>query len=207
MSIASAHWRLKGEAETLSLWEKEDDDDGDYSVDSGDEIVGETSDGDGYKVFEDLRLRTQCLVDLVPLLDQELVMAEKPSSRNASSKVAGCELSPSANYFVSLVRDKFKQAENYLVERLGEANWQRHKLLRKQLEDTTKDHVEEWISLQQPGSPCDTFRPRYDLQGKDEYQEARARKAAFTQKDRTGTGQHGTSVSSVMEQLEGFDAL
>ena len=159
------------------------------------------------KIFEDLRHQIQCLVDLVPLLDQELVRAEKASSRSASSEVAGCELSPSANYFVSLIGDKFKQAENYLVERLGEADWQRYKLLPKQLEDTIKDHVEEWSSLQEPEAPHDTFCHRHDSQGKDECWEARARKAASTQKDRTGSGQRGASVSSVMEQLEGFDAL
>ena len=61
-------------------------------------------------------------------------------------------LSDPAAIYVSLVRDKFRNAQAQLVSRLGEANWQRHQRVREQLEDDVAVDKDQNL-------PYSVFRP------------------------------------------------
>jgi hypothetical protein len=78
-----------------------------------------------------------CLMDLAPTLQQ--VMGEKDVSlkdpRNASD-VATFHVSQAARQYVLRIVDKYKNADHSLVERLGEANWQRYVRIQKQIQGT-----------------------------------------------------------------------
>ncbi len=114
----------------------------------------EVSDGD-FDIAEDLRFHIACLVDLGSTLEQSLLYAEK--SRVRSSRVASVpfHVSDAAKVYILLIRDKFREAEASLVERLGEANWQRHVNVRLRMEDISNG-VEEEDTRE---DPCSTFKP------------------------------------------------
>ena len=88
---------------------------------------------------EDAAFTIDCLTELGPSLQQNLSSARKPAP--PVSQPAFGLLCPSgpAGFYVSLVRDKFKRASKGLVERLGEANWQRHLRVRNMMEDLEKN--------------------------------------------------------------------
>ena len=93
------------------------------------------SDEDIDDLCEDVVFIIKCLTELGPSLEQNLALANRPD--HSSSKSASVLLCPSGpgGFYVSLVRDKFKQASKSLVERLGEANWQRHLKVREMIQD------------------------------------------------------------------------
>jgi len=83
---------------------------------------------------EDLNSRVQMLLDLVPTLEATLAHLERPQTQIAHTKHESFHASGPAETYITLLRDKFPEADRRLVERLGEANWQRHINIRKRLE-------------------------------------------------------------------------
>lgn len=103
--------------------------------------VGEDEDDDGSDsctsgadIDEALRSRVQLAMDLVPSLESNLSQPEKSQRESASIANEPFHASNPAQIYISLVRDKFPEADNELIERLGEANWQRHINIRRRLE-------------------------------------------------------------------------
>ena len=93
------------------------------------------SDEDIDDFCEDVVFIIKCLTELGPSLEQNLASARTSDSSIFKSAFAlHCPSGP-AGFYVSLVREKFKQAPEGLVERLGEANWQRHLKVRNMMED------------------------------------------------------------------------
>ena len=112
------------------------------------------SDG-GLDVVKDLQSYIMCLVDLGYTLEHRLLCIENGRLRSSEVVPVPFHVSDAAKVYVSLVRDKFKKAEMLLVERLGEANWQRHVNVRLQIDDVSNGVDEEYLRE----DPCTTFRP------------------------------------------------
>ncbi len=130
--------------------EPPDGDDSDEDYDSGAEGLWN---GESYDLCEDIGFSIACLAELRTSLEQNLVRAEKNRSHNARPPPVSFCLSDPAKIYVSLVREKFRQAPDQLVERLGQANWQRHVGVRKRIESTIG------IVEEVPKTACSIFRP------------------------------------------------
>ena len=65
--------------------------------------------------------------------------------------------------YVKLIREKFKQAHCKLVERLGEANWQRHRDVRDKIENTELFPEERKRLGGGSSIECSLFRPYSDF--------------------------------------------
>lgn len=77
-----------------------------------------------------LKVYVDCLMDLLPSMENMLsLIGENDLGDKAASPIA-FQVSDPARSYVIRVYDKFKRANTRLIERLGEANWQRHISLR-----------------------------------------------------------------------------
>ncbi|KAG6990978.1 hypothetical protein G7Y79_00059g091630 [Physcia stellaris] len=100
------------------------------SDDSSNTSVGTLSDHDEENDFtQELRSQIDYLLQLGPTLRQNVLYARKSRIEASIPAVVPFHLSGPAWKYVSLVREKFQNAGNQLVNRLGEANWQRHIML------------------------------------------------------------------------------
>lgn len=86
-----------------------------------------------HSAHEDIAFATQCLNDLGPCLEQNIEFVE--SRHDASPAPVIFSVSDPARIYVSHVREKHPKASETLVERLGEASWQRHVRVRKRMEE------------------------------------------------------------------------
>jgi hypothetical protein len=85
-----------------------------------------------------------CLMDLTPTLQQ--VMEEKDVSLEIStgaSDIATFHVSEAARQYVLRIVDKYKLADRSLVERLGEANWQRYRRIQRQIQNTREAYDDD----------------------------------------------------------------
>lgn len=112
-------------------------DDG-YNTD-GDSASDDEETGD---IVQELSSHIRYLVELGPTLQQNLVYVQKACIKSQFPPVVPFHLSDPAKIYVSLVREKYRNAQDQLIDRLGESNWQRHKFVRKQIE-SVKRHPEE----------------------------------------------------------------
>jgi hypothetical protein len=74
------------------------------------------------------------LADLVPTI-QGLIHEESqvPGAQNGRTGVTTFHVTDSAKQYVMQIRDKYPKASTTLVERLGEANWQRYVRIRRKM--------------------------------------------------------------------------
>jgi hypothetical protein len=86
------------------------------------------------------------LMDMVVTLEQSLVNTVTKTKHNSIS--TQFYLSGPAQAYVSIIRDKFKSADHELVQRVGEAQWQRHIRIRVLMEGEKKNETVEQV-LQQ----------------------------------------------------------
>ena len=118
----------------------------------------EYSDDNVHDFCEDVVFIIECLMELGPSLEQNLASAERSThSVSKSASVQFC-LSGPAGFYVSLVQDKFKKASRELVERLGEANWQRHLKVRNMFGDAENDPAKGQATAHSVFQPDMTFQ-------------------------------------------------
>ena len=68
-------------------------------------------------LYEIIKFGIACLTELAPTLQRNIVRDED-------------RVSEQAEIYVSIAREKFKKADLNLIQRLGQANWQRHRRIR-----------------------------------------------------------------------------
>ncbi|KAL8712536.1 MAG: hypothetical protein Q9225_006934, partial [Loekoesia sp. 1 TL-2023] len=107
--------------------------------------TGETDESDiedSSNLVEELRLQTQFLKQLSPILERNLVKASRmrPDATDPS-EILRFSVSGPAQSYVSSIWEKFKEAEDQLLKRLGEANWQRHVTVRELMARHPNDSV------------------------------------------------------------------
>ena len=95
--------------------------------------IYESNSGAARQYFlEDMKTHTECLLKLGPALERNIRQALKQRTEQ-SIHLVPFSVSHPAGLYVLNIREKFPKAEMRLVERLGEANWQRHKDTRKRM--------------------------------------------------------------------------
>ena len=101
--------------------------------------ISSSQDNDSLDLLEDLVME---LLELLPALEQSCSHLQLP--KESRRKEAHFSVSESALPFVQSIADKFKDADQRLVQRLGEANWQRFQTIRARMEHSEpvfKDEV------------------------------------------------------------------
>ena len=93
----------------------------------------ELSDEEASETSYDLDSTIQSLMNLAPAIENNLIQANLKNMSPSNIKNFAFNVSKSAQGYVSHVRDKFPNAPGRLVERLGEANWQRHHVVRAKM--------------------------------------------------------------------------
>ena len=73
-------------------------------------------------------------MDLIPTMEQSLAHLQSGGIQTKTTSRVPFSVSELALPWVQNVSDKFTSADNALVERLGEANWQRYMTLRARME-------------------------------------------------------------------------
>ena len=136
----------------------------DNDADDEEDDSGEgSSDSDSCDTIEDLDFATTCLSELGPSLMQNLGRAETARDSRSDLTSMTFAVSGPAMTYVSLIRDKFRQAHYKLVERLGEANWQRHKDVREKMEKAQLFPEERMKLAGETSIAYSTFRPYSDF--------------------------------------------
>ena len=117
----------------------------------------EYSDDNVHDFCEDVVFVIKCLMELGPSLEQNLASAGRPAPSIPKSAFVLFCLSGPAEFYVSVVREKFKQASRELVERLGEANWQRHLKVRNMSKDAENNPAKGQPTARSVFQPDMTF--------------------------------------------------
>ncbi len=112
---------------------------GDWAEESDIDEETSSDDHEAINTVEELRLQTQWLAQLSPVLEQNLVSAQKSRIQAPRPAVVQFHVSEPAESYVSLVRERYDQAQVQLVKRLGKANRQRHMSVRKSMEAPAND--------------------------------------------------------------------
>ncbi|KAF7509266.1 hypothetical protein GJ744_008160 [Endocarpon pusillum] len=96
------------------------------------------------KFHKDLHNCMICLADLNPLLEETIEVDLSGRRQEDRARATTFHVTDAARPFVLQVHDKFRNAQTSLVERLGEANWQRYTRIRKHISDQAQyqDHAE-----------------------------------------------------------------
>ena len=113
----------------------------DLGESSGSDTDDEEEIGSSYESYTgllaQLAQQTSWLSQLSTTIEQNYIRAKVRQKRAVYPPVVPFSVSGPAQFYVGLVQDKFQKAERKLVERFGEANWQRHVNIRNQLDSET----------------------------------------------------------------------
>lgn len=82
------------------------------------------------EMSKSLKSAVKCLMDLLPSMEATLASTKLPDLDNQASTPVEFKTSAPAQTYILNVYDRFSKADWKLIERLGEANWQRHTALR-----------------------------------------------------------------------------
>ncbi|MCJ1402972.1 hypothetical protein MMC11_006194 [Xylographa trunciseda] len=94
-----------------------------------------------------LECHIECLMDLVPTMEQSLARLRSGGIQAPTSTRVPFLVSDLALPWVQNVSDKFGSADQALIERLGEANWQRYMTLRARTEQMVQSlDIEEGVA-------------------------------------------------------------
>ena len=133
------------------------------SIDSDDTDEDSSSDDDDpHNTLEELEFSTRRLIELGPTLHQNIYYVEKARLQCSHPTAVPFAVSEPAWIYVSHVREKFNQAQPRLIERLGEANWQRHRDVRRRMDAIAilnEDPDDEREDGQEGGITCSMFYP------------------------------------------------
>ena len=117
---------------------------------SDEEEIQSSASSEGADVFELAYEQVECLMELVPTLEESLASIELLAEKAAHPNRPHFSVSGPAQTWVQSILDKFAEASVDLVERLGEANWQRFVAIRARMAQVsqiaTKDQEESYAT-------------------------------------------------------------
>lgn len=90
------------------------------------------------KTISSLKAGVDCLMELLPSMENTLGYARQTNLDDEATTTVQFQVSGPARTYIINVYDRFAKADSRLVERLGEANWQRHTALRAGLTQQSK---------------------------------------------------------------------
>ena len=120
------------------------------SDEEGSSDEDESAQWDSHNLCKDIAFASECLTELRPSLEQNLVNAEKAHTQPEILPAVSSLITGPARAYVKLVKEKYPKVGDQLADRLGEANWQRHQNVRNQKEVVTVPIEEEAGSTFQP---------------------------------------------------------
>jgi hypothetical protein len=183
----------------------------DEASDAESEIRSFRSDDDLLSALDSF---TTSLMDIRPVLEESLRDLSRPPTRKAGIPLPNFQVTESARPYVLQVHDKFREADSALVERLGEANWQRYMRIKAVMAanvssdnplDTTFGHIAREV-------PKSTFRPvslfhdsglGTSLPNRSQYAASNASHTSFLSTDTDATKGRARVTSTPMEVSEG----
>jgi hypothetical protein len=122
---------------------------------------GDNTDLEDYEYHNELSMSinslatyTTCLMDLLPSMEDTLNFASLAEDEDQSPSPLDFHVSGPARTYILNIFDRFSKANSQLVERLGEANWQRHIALRNGL---VKEVVSAAVAIEE--APKSVFVP------------------------------------------------
>lgn len=98
-----------------------------------------------------LKTYTACLMDLLPSMEDTLACSQAVREDQNKAPVEFHVSGPARTYIIN-ISDQFEKANIHLVERLGEANWQRHTAIRNGFEAAVEEEEEMPKSIFRPVS-------------------------------------------------------
>ena len=104
----------------------------DYESDaaSGQEPDASSGMHESARTISSLKTSVSCLMELLPSMENALEYSRQTNLDDETISAIPFQVSGPARTYVLNVYDRFARADTRLVERLGEANWQRHTALR-----------------------------------------------------------------------------
>jgi hypothetical protein len=96
----------------------------------------------GSRFCRDMASHIACLQDLAPTLEQMLDETDQFHQMRNDIVCPAFRVSDAAKPFVLQIHDRYRSATTSLVERLGEANWQRWVRIRKQMDGDDENEEE-----------------------------------------------------------------
>ncbi|KAI9800180.1 MAG: hypothetical protein M1833_003507 [Piccolia ochrophora] len=121
--------QLVEKAQCMIRSDDEDDSDDGNSV----PVERDYAAADASKTIE---LNIRCLMQLNPTLEKISALSPSAEDHDSSSSPVSFQVSEPARPYVMKIYEKFPDADVKLVERLGEANWQRHSRVRQLMQTT-----------------------------------------------------------------------
>jgi len=134
--------RLLEEARTII---KRTDYDSDTESDDGSDT--ESPEVTQSRSISEIRHHITLLMNLLPSLQHVLEYSIREERDKQAVIRDQFQVSKAASAYISIVREKFARAEDDLVARLGEANWQRHIRIRKRLEQCAQETFEPEVEI------------------------------------------------------------
>ncbi|KAI9729829.1 MAG: hypothetical protein M1834_006577 [Cirrosporium novae-zelandiae] len=119
--------------------EGEDENEDESENENEDEDEGEINRTMGISI----KIHVDCLMQLAPSLEHVSNHLELATKKALVVSPTNFKISKPAEIYVHNIRDKFSSADTVLVERLGEANWQRHIRVRKEPKQNLQEFVDE----------------------------------------------------------------
>lgn len=120
-------------------------------------------------ILEDISSYTICLMELVPSMERTLSHGITPKTRylKGGAPIASSQVSESGRTCMQEIFDMFPKADTKLIDRLREANWKRHTIVRLRMDEvsshTTADPGEDRANFRRssalPDSGLGTSRP------------------------------------------------
>ncbi len=98
-------------------------------------------------IIEEMKICTECLVDLLPSLENPAKDVEVPREAVYPIIQASTSSTETGNPFILVMRDRFPLAENRLVHLLGDAIWRRRQRLR--LNQKVRKEIENFAATKE----------------------------------------------------------
>ena len=126
------------------------------------DLISLVSDDDDEEPLDALNSLLGCLMDLLPALEENYAQIQLPQIKHTSQSAPVFSVSSAALPFVRNIAEKFREADHSLVERLGEANWQRFVRIRAWMDDSprfTRDLPLREV-FEEDAAPMSLFEPQ-----------------------------------------------
>ena len=132
-----------------------------YAGDESDQSdsESETSSNGEESLYENIQFGIARLIELAPTLQKNIVRGKKARTQRIPSSAQPFRVSEPADIYVSMAREKFKQADLNLVQRLGQSNWQRHRRIRDMMYRSEESVEEKPVPSAILTTDHSTFRP------------------------------------------------
>ena len=112
-------------------------------------ISSEYIEDEDFEIDHEIALNIESLKDLAATIESNLIDSERRIKDIGEASIPAFIVSKPAQGYVSHVRDRYPRAPARLIERLGEANWQRHIVVRGRMEKSAALASEKYIPQSQ----------------------------------------------------------